>query len=159
VGGFGSEFTRPSIEDIELGYRLLGAGYRIRLEKSLEVKHLKRWTLRSMLSSDIFDRALPWTRLLKRRTEIPEDLNLTRAARISAGLCWLLLVTIPVALLWPWAWLLLALEAVALLALNARLYRYLLEKRGPLFMLGAIPLHWLYYLYSSAVFVFVWFFE
>ena len=42
VGGFDEErYPRPSIEDIELGYRLTDAGYRIRFRPDLMVKHLK----------------------------------------------------------------------------------------------------------------------
>jgi glycosyltransferase involved in cell wall biosynthesis len=42
-GGFDESYRKPSIEDIELGYRLKRAGYHIRLSKCLQVKHLKRW--------------------------------------------------------------------------------------------------------------------
>src|SRR2546426_2951145 len=46
VGGFDAgRFSRPSIEDIELGYRLRAAGHRIRLDPELQCTHLKRWTL------------------------------------------------------------------------------------------------------------------
>src|SRR5262249_49258787 len=45
IGGFDIvRFPRPSIEDVELGYRLCTAGYRIRLDKELQATHLKRWT-------------------------------------------------------------------------------------------------------------------
>jgi hypothetical protein len=37
-----------------------------------------------------------------------------------------------------------------LLGLNGRLYRFFYDKRGILFTLVAIPLHWLYYVYSAA---------
>ena len=40
-----ARFRRPSIEDIELGYRLRRAGYRIRLDRDLQCTHLKRWRL------------------------------------------------------------------------------------------------------------------
>jgi len=40
LGGFDPHYTRPSIEDIELGYRLRAAGLRIRLAKHLQVTHL-----------------------------------------------------------------------------------------------------------------------
>jgi glycosyltransferase involved in cell wall biosynthesis len=46
VGGFDEErFRRPSIEDIELGYRLRQAGQRILLDKGLQGTHLKSWNL------------------------------------------------------------------------------------------------------------------
>ena len=45
VGGFDERFRRPSIEDIELGYRLVAAGYSLRLDVRFRGRHLKRWTL------------------------------------------------------------------------------------------------------------------
>ncbi len=59
VGGFDERFERPSIEDIDLGYRLTAAGHRVLLDARLRVSHLKRWTLRSLVASDIFDRGIP----------------------------------------------------------------------------------------------------
>jgi len=65
VGGFdGQRFPRSSIEDIELGYRLRQAGYRILLDKSLQGTHLKRWSLRSVIWTDVTRRAIPWSRLI-----------------------------------------------------------------------------------------------
>src|SRR4051812_47426640 len=57
VGGFDeTKYTRPSIEDIELGRRLRRRGFQIALDRHLQVKHLKRWTLLSLLRADIRDR-------------------------------------------------------------------------------------------------------
>ena len=50
VGGFDEQFVRPSVEDIDFGYRLTDAGYRILLEPALEGTHLKRWTLVSAIA-------------------------------------------------------------------------------------------------------------
>ena len=48
------------MEDIDLGYRLTTAGYRIRVDPSLQGKHLKRWNFPSLLKADLFYRAIPW---------------------------------------------------------------------------------------------------
>jgi GT2 family glycosyltransferase len=64
--GFNLSYGRPSIEDIEFGYRLRRVGYNIRLEKSLQVKHLKRWTGWSLVRTDFLNRALPWSLLILR---------------------------------------------------------------------------------------------
>ncbi len=54
LGGFDPHYTGPSVtEDIELGMRLLSAGYRVRLDKRLQVVHLKRYSLGSLLLTDI----------------------------------------------------------------------------------------------------------
>ena len=87
VGGFDAErFPRPSIEDIELGHRLRVAGYRIRLDRSLQGTHLKRWRLLSVIRTDIACRAVPWARLILINRRVPDDLNLKMDQRVSAGL-------------------------------------------------------------------------
>lgn len=81
--GFDTEaYPRPSIEDIDLGYRLRAHGYAIRLEKLLLVRHMKRWNLKNMIITDIRDRALPWTRLIVQGGELPNDLNLQTEQRL-----------------------------------------------------------------------------
>ena len=87
VGGFdAARYGNASIEDIELGYRLRRAGHRIVLDKQLLGTHLKRWTLRSMVSTDLWRRAIPWSRLIFERSEFPADLNLKGAQRLSVAL-------------------------------------------------------------------------
>src|SRR5207245_703858 len=77
IGGFDAErFTRPSIEDIELGYRLCAAGHRVRLDRDLQWAHLKRWRLLSLIRTDVTCRALPCARLILTSQNIPDDLNL-----------------------------------------------------------------------------------
>ncbi len=84
VGGFDSQtYPRPSVEDIDLGYRLRDAGFRILLLKDLNCKHLKRWTLRTLARSDLLERAVPWTLLILRDRRLPNDLNLRSSQRLS----------------------------------------------------------------------------
>jgi glycosyltransferase involved in cell wall biosynthesis len=163
-GGFdASRYQRPSIEDIEFGYRLTQAGQKIRLNKRLQVKHLKRWTARSMLRSDIFFRAVPWTRLILETRNLPRDLNLTYKAQVSSALVGLLFLgaVVPVGRA-AGGWLGLAARhpvllegalVAALLALNWHVYTFFARRRGWWFALRAVPLHWFYYLYSGIVFV------
>jgi GT2 family glycosyltransferase len=152
IGGFSSAYMRPSIEDIELGYRLRRANYRIYLMKDLQVTHLKRWTFRSLLVTDVFNRAIPWARLIMRERDLPADLNLQLSHRLSTLLCFLL-VAAPVGLCFsPFALLLFPLLMATLLALNFGLYRLFYSKRGLWFSVRAVPLHWVYYFYSGAAF-------
>ncbi len=155
VGGFdGAAYSRPSIEDIELGLRLKKNGYRILLDKLLQVKHLKEWRLSSLLRTDIFSRAIPWSNLIVRNHQKVNDLNLQGAHKLSAACIGLSLLILPLAVLKPY----LVLPAVLLLlatiiGLNSRLYRFFLDRRGFTFVSLAIPLHFLYYLYSGTTFV------
>lgn len=152
MGGFDESYRQPSIEDIELGYRLKQAGYRIKLCKTLQVKHLKHWGVVSLLKADFFYRALPWTELILRDGKLINDLNLQLSSRVSVMLAFGLLGT----LLGSWWWsgfLAVAfLLNVSLLALNAPVYRFFMRKRGLWFALQVIPWHWLYYLYSGLAF-------
>lgn len=102
LGGFDESYLRPSIEDVELGYRLREAGRRIRLVREAQVTHLKRWTLGSWLLSDLRDRALPWARLLRAGRPLPRDLNFTLADRTAAAGVALALASLPLALVAPW---------------------------------------------------------
>ena len=90
------DYLRPSIEDIELGYRLTASGHKIMMNKDVQVKHLKRWTLRGLIKADVFDRAVPWTRLIIREGDLPNDLNLRLPQRVSALLVCLLLAHLAV---------------------------------------------------------------
>ncbi len=152
VGGFDERYRRPCIEDIELGYRLRQAGYAIRLVKDLQVKHLKRWEAGSMIKTDIFSRALPWTALLLERRQLPNDLNLDTASRLSTAAVFALagaLAGAPrrPALLGPAGG-----AALALLGLNKKMYTFFYQKRGLRFTLRVLPWHWLYYAYSGVAF-------
>jgi GT2 family glycosyltransferase len=93
TGGFDeARHPRSSGEDIELGYRLRADGRKVLLNKQIQVQHLKRWTLREMLTSDIWERALPWTRLILEYKALPNDLNLHVSQRVCALLLCILLV-------------------------------------------------------------------
>ena len=151
-GGFDETYRHPSIEDIELGYRLKRAGYRIKLCKELQVKHMKRWGVLSLLRSDFFHRALPWTRLILRDRRLVNDLNLRLSSRLSVILAY----GFALSLAWAWwrteALAVTGILGLALVALNAPVYRFFQKKRGLFFALAAIPWHWLYYLYSGFAF-------
>ena len=150
LGGFNATFALPSVEDIEFGYRLRDAGYQTRLVHSLQVKHLKRWEARSLLRTDFLRRAIPWGRLVLKRSLIPNELNLQLSGRLSGFAALLLAGSF---LLLPLHWqagLVMALvAAVSLFLLNLPLYRFFRRKRGLLFMSGAILWNWFYYLYGS----------
>lgn len=157
LGGFDERrFPYPSIEDIELGYRLRNAGYRILLDKSLQATHLKKWSFWTVVRTDIFHRALPWSRLIVESQNLPEDLNVTLKQRISAGLVLLGAAAVPLSFLW---WKALGFAAALFLivaVLNRALYGFFLHQGGVWFAAVCVPLHFLYYLYSDICFLYVW---
>lgn len=167
MGGFDEQrYRRPSIEDIELGYRMRQAGYRIALEKRLQGKHLKRWNFLSLLDSDILCRAIPWSRLILETKNLPRDLNLRLSHRISSMLVGLLVLLAPLLVFTPEklfgvsgpvviypSWLLLL---GAVLFLNRDFYRFFVVRKGWLFAGAAVGLHCLYYFYSGVTFALCW---
>ena len=152
MGGFDEGYRRPSIEDIELGYRLKRAGYRIGLLKALQVKHLKRWSLGSLLKADFFYRALPWTALILNEGQLIDDLNVKISNRISVIFVFLLSLALLGAWFIPQLLVFAIVVAMALLALNWPLYRFFYGKRGLGFALKTIPWHWFYFFYSGLAF-------
>ncbi len=152
LGGFDEGYRQPSIEDIELGYRLKHAGHRIRLCKTLQVKHLKRWGVVSLVKSDFFHRALPWTELIMRDRRFVNDLNLRLSSRVSVLSTYGLLGALVAAWWWSGFLALSGLLILLLLVINGPLYRFFQRKRGVRFAIQTIPWHWLYYLYSGLAF-------
>lgn len=159
-------FAEPSIEDIELGYRMREKGYKIRLDKNLQVTHLKHWGWYSMIKTDIFNRAIPWSRLILQTKSLPEDMNLRISDRISTALVGLLLLFFFVILMdalnlikpisYSVLILIVGFIIISLIFLNRDLYGFFLKKRGLLFTAKVIPVHFLYYFYCGASFGVCW---
>ena len=153
VGGFDESYRLPSVEDIELGYRLRQAGYRIRLVPDWQVKHLKKWSLRDLIFTDIGRRAIPWTKLLRREQRLDNDLNIDHASRLSAALVCVGVCLLPLGLFWRPAFLLGALMLALATALNWTFYKFLARTGGWSFAIASIPLHWLYFIGATIGFV------
>ena len=151
-GGFDEAYDRPSIEDIELGYRLRAAGERIRLDTSLQVSHLKRWTPRSLITTDVRQRALPWSALILRSGRLDNDLNVGLAGRAGVLLAGLLAVALPASLRSRGARPLALGAAGALVGVDWPLLSFLGRHRGPAFAATAALWQWLYHLYSGVAF-------
>ena len=156
-------FSRPQIEDVELGYRLSSHGKRILLQPEIQVTHLKRWTFGGMLKADFMDRGVPWARLLAEHRALlgkaaskAKSLSLrTKEKRNTFLVCLgLLLLALSVQ---PKDHLLATLGAVCLLIVVVRglpLYGFFYRKRGLAFAICGVVLHMVYYL-TAAVSV-VW---
>ena len=147
VGGFDPRVR--GIEDIELGYRLREKGFRIRLDPRIQGTHLKRWTLASVLRTDAFMRALPWSRLLVAGRAPLDHLNVTTSQRSSVALVLLAVVVAPLAVLVPSLAIASATSLAAVVALNRRLFAFFARTRGFAFAVATVPLVFLYYLESG----------
>ncbi|MGH8627267.1 MAG: glycosyltransferase [Gammaproteobacteria bacterium] len=158
VGGFDTtRYTRPSIEDIELGYRLRAKGGRILLLRKLQGTHLKEWRLWDLIQTEIFHRAVPWSRLILQTSSLIDDLNIDTHERLRALLAWTLFLSLVLSLFSIIAWWCPVLLLVACVIANYQLTMLFYRRNGILFALGGILFHQLYYLYSSAAFGWCWF--
>lgn len=149
LGGFDAHY----IEDIHLGYRIRQTGSKIHLVKQAQVKHHKAWKLAHLIKVDVWERGVPWTRLLLEQPErFRSDLNLTNSSRISVVAVYSLLPLLPLALGLPQVAGLLLVPILTLLWLNREFYQFFYHKRGLLFTVQAVLMHWLYYGYSGVAF-------
>ncbi len=86
IGGFDQDgFPCPSVEDIDLGQRLRASGVRIRRDPNLLGTHLKRWSWRSVVHTDIFRRAKPWSEMMIAHPGEFTDLNVGRSEQCKSG--------------------------------------------------------------------------
>ena len=152
VGGFDESYQKPSIEDVELGSRMVQRGHTVWSCPEILSTHLKRWTFSSLIRTDIFQRALPWSRMIRANGSIPNDLNLGWASRLSAAAAWMLIFCLAACLFSPWA----AAGAGAAIALillcTTALFQFFQRTEGLRFTCWAFSLHTFYLLYSSLIF-------
>lgn len=157
AGGFDAEtYTIPAMEDVDLGYRLRQAGGSIRLDRRMLSTHLKIWSIPELVHTDIFRRAVPWSRIMLQRAEVVDDLNVGTLERLRAACAGLtVLVIAAVALGWLSPWLLIP-ALITVVTGNWHLFSLFRRCNGLLFGLAGVAFHQFYYLYSSAAFVGCW---
>ena len=145
-GGFDEDrYPHPSIEDIDLGHRLVAAGATVVLDPAIQGTHLKAWTLRSMLWTDFARRGVPWVALQMRSRRVSAALNCGWRHRVSAASSALGVVFAAVGL--P---VLSLLAMVALVGLNRAFYGLLARRLGVVPAAAGVVLHGLHHLVSVA---------
>jgi GT2 family glycosyltransferase len=150
AGGFDAKFQFPSVEDVEFGSRLVRTGCRITLDSRIQVTHRKRWTLRSMLETDLLRRSVPWTMLALSGVGFPRNLNFTprrRASVIVSALIAAFGVLSIVDLRFCAA---ITGALAALICLNLPFLGWLKNQRGLTFACSCLSLHWLHCLTQAA---------
>ncbi|MEE8362050.1 MAG: glycosyltransferase family 2 protein [Gemmatimonadales bacterium] len=153
-------FSRPQVEDIELGQRLNDHGFRIVLIPEIQATHLKHWTLRNMIAADLNDRGVPWTRLLIRRGTAIESksLNLKTREKLKTALVGLASLTVLLAA-WQRSLLWLAISGLLLgcvVLANMHLYRFFYRHGGWRLALATVPLNLLYYVINTVAAAWGW---
>ena len=155
VDGFDETYRDATIEDIELGERLTRAGFHIEVVPTIQVTHLKRWTLTGMVHTDVTKRGIPWTRLMLADRSMGDDLNTTRAARVTvalAGVASALALSLafrpgqrPRAVATVAA-------AVALTWRDRAVLGFLRRRRSTSFALRCVPLLWIHHVSAGVAF-------
>jgi glycosyltransferase involved in cell wall biosynthesis len=154
LGGFDKTYRRPSIEDIELGYRLKAASQRIRLLPELQVKHLKHWNAGSLIKTDMLDRAAPWTELIwdhfiRQKPRVMNDLNLGSSFRVSLVLSFLFIGALLGTFFTFWTLPLVLLLGLSFVLLQVPFFRFFRTKRGVQFAVHALAWRFGYDIYSG----------
>jgi GT2 family glycosyltransferase len=149
VGGYDEQRFARAIEDVELGYRLREKGYTISLNKELQCKHLKKWSLGSIFRTDVTLRAIPWVRLMLEYSAIPGDFSLGWSQRLSLVAVWFALCSLVLSVVQPQLLIGTVLSLVIFLVLNRSFFAFLLRSRGIAFLARCTPLHFLYYVNSG----------
>ena len=161
AGGYDEwHFPRRQLEDLELGQRIRRLGHRIMLDAEIQATNLKRWTIHGMIKTEIFDRGVPWMRLV--RSHVSPTRDSSRAPRVlkraNIALTWLGIAFG----LYAWhaqamAPLWVALACVAsVVANNSGQLAYFFRERGFPFAVGSIAIDLLYYTVSGMGTVFGW---
>ena len=153
VGGFDEGFGEPSIEDIEFGGRLIEAGHTILLVKNLQVKHLKRWTLGTMVATDLFRRAIPWTEVMLDHGGLINDLNVKTTDRLSVAAAFLLPICVVASFFQPWVLTIASVPLLTIVLLNRGFFSLLARRRSFGFAIAAIPAYWVYLVICGLGFV------
>jgi GT2 family glycosyltransferase len=153
VGGLSELYDKPSIEDIELGGRLNAIGMPIQIFPQLRVKHLKKWTFKNWVFTDLFRRGIPWVRLMRARKDWTSQLNFSWSQRIANLGAVAFVMCIPLTLAHPAFALLGFLGLDAFLMLNFRFFQLVRWKRGTRASIAVVPLHIVYALICVAAMI------
>ena len=148
------QFKHPSIEDIELGYRLRAAGGKIHILTEMQCTHLKEWRFVNLVHTEFFRRAIPWSRLILKHDALTNDLNVGIYERLRAVVALLLLLSTLASILTIiplWVPLVILLGAGLV---NIKLMTFFYQRKGFMFTIGCLLYQQFYYLYSSTAFVY-----
>jgi GT2 family glycosyltransferase len=144
LGGFDEDRWARDMEDVEFGHRLVDAGHTIEVHPQVSGTHHKRFTLRSMVRTDVLNRAAPWTTLMwseHLRTDrfvvsVPDAAS---AVAVVAGMgAAVRLATGPRG---RTARVALVASSGVFLGANAQLWSSMARSGGPRLAVAAVPLH------------------
>jgi len=141
AGGLDTRRWARHLEDVEFGHRLIDAGYTIDVMPEICGTHYKRFTVRSMIRTDLRHRAIPWSHLMLADGFRLDPFVVSPVQVLSGAFVALALVSLAIM---PFAlhagWIMLS-AVIAFVLVNASLWRTLTAARGPVFAALCVPLH------------------
>jgi hypothetical protein len=150
-GGFSSAAKDCALEDLELGFRLFRAGQTIINAPHIQATHMKRYTFASLMHSDLWQRAVPYTFHMLRHRLFRNEMSTTRGHRISVTLSYIVFLALLASLATGSA----LAAAVAILTMaaysyvNRRLCVFVRALRGNLFLVASMLLLFFTYICSG----------
>jgi len=150
-GGFDTDFLNDpnTINDIELGYRLKHKGHRIYNAKHIQVKHLKELGFIEWIYTDIFNRGLPWMKIMLARKDFSFKLNVNSNSTLSVISVWATVGLCGLAFLNKIFFIIALVTFGVFLISNYKIFNFFVIKRGYLFSIVSVPLLFIYYLYCG----------
>lgn len=142
VGGFRQRWRGAYVEDIELGYILTNKGYKIFLDNGIQVMHHKKYGFASIVRSDVFHRAVPWTKIILEHRIFRKHLNIQTSNVLSIPVCYLMLVGA------VYSSVLFTTMGLLFLYLNQGIFYFVYNKKSLPFTLRFILMHYFSYMYQ-----------
>lgn len=147
LGGFDASYRGACGEDGELGIRLTEGGWRIQAVADARGRHLKRFTLRSLVRNDWRKGKIAIRNYLRSQGQLSDNRHASHRDMAAAALSGVVTALPLLALLLPPPWRAFALAAwpaltAAYLVARLDLLR-ILAGQGPSFLVRAVPTLWL----------------
>lgn len=151
LGGFDQSYPGASVEDYEFSHRLHDKGYRIRYDRTLEVKHHFTDTILKQFGLS-FDRSKEWARLFARKRKF-DNFGTTLPEGLGRFAGFAFLVSLPAAFISAYFMILSGALLVLYIALNRRFFALALREEGAYFTARAVPAHLLISFFITAGFI------
>ncbi|MCH8553528.1 MAG: glycosyltransferase [Schleiferiaceae bacterium] len=143
VEGFDETYQTASIEDVSLGAKLSKKGFKVVLCPQFQVKHLKKWTLKTMVYTDIFLRAKPWIIFSFGKKAIKNELNTSTRELACALLGQFALLAL------FYSWYLTFFFFLMQIILQIRWYKLLIQKISGVHIILYFVYHQVYYISAA----------
>lgn len=147
TGGFPEGFAKVGeVEDMEFGYRVTKGFNTMFVQKEVKVRHLKKYNLVSMLKTN-FKRIFSMVRLIKvSKGKYKASEHVTLPYFINLFLPWIIILFLVLNIWFKTKWLVFTVP-VLFIVNNRGFLAFLVKKRGIIFALRSIVIHFIEYIF------------